>query len=77
MEKREDGLPGILDLGKRKQKSIRQLKKGGGPLLKKIEAVIAQARSAAPAGTELLPVVFIYRKKGPRARKGLAMVGPF
>ena len=67
----------ILDLGKRKQKSIRQLKKGGGPLLKKIDAAVAQARAAAPAGKEVLPVVLIYRKKGAKPRKGLAMVGPF
>ncbi len=69
--------PHVVDLGKRRQKSIRQLKKGTGPLLKKVEAAVAQARAAAPAGREVLPVVLIYRKKGAKPRKGLAMVGPF
>jgi len=69
--------PTILDLGKRKQKQIRQLKKGEGPLMAKVEAAIAQARSSAPPGKEILPVVIIYRKKSRTSKRGLAMLGPF
>jgi hypothetical protein len=69
--------PTVLDLGKRKQKDIRQLKKGQGPLLEKVEAAIAAARANVPAGKEIVPVVILYQKKSKGSKKGLAMFGPF
>jgi len=69
--------PIVLDLGKTKKKEIKKLKNGEGPLVSKVAAAVAQAQGAVPAGKEVIPVVIIYRQKDKRAKRGLAMLGPF
>ena len=58
--------PVIIDLGKVKQKKIRQLKRGRGDLLIEVDQAIATAANSLgkdAAGKTLVPVVILYRKK--------------
>jgi hypothetical protein len=58
--------PVIIDLGKTKQKKIKDLKRGRGELLEKIDQIVAEAGAQAGADKEILPVVILYRKKAKR-----------
>ncbi len=65
--------PIIVDLGKKKKKQIRRLKRGRGKLVAELEDVLAevQAQLGSEAnGKELVPVVLIYRRKRKRRRGG-------
>jgi len=66
--------PTVLDVGKRTKKDIRRLKDGEGPLFAKVQSAVSQA--TVPNGKEIVPVVIVYRKKGRRAKRGLAMLSP-
>jgi hypothetical protein len=70
--RREHAVPPIVvDLGKKKRKQIKQLKKGTGPLWKEVESVIEQVRGELGgelADKTLVPLVLIYRKKSRRSR---------
>jgi hypothetical protein len=68
--------PAVLDVGKRTQRDIRKLQKGEGKLFDKVTGALAQAQTSAN-GKEIQPVVIIFRKKGKRTKRGLAMLGPF
>jgi hypothetical protein len=65
--------PIVVDLGKQKRKRIKQLKKGRGRLVERINEVVAQVRSELGAeveGKELVPVAVIFRRNG-KCRKGM------
>lgn len=62
----------VLDLGKKKQKQIKQLKKGEGPLAEEVAQAIDAARRNADGtnpGQPIIPVVILYRKQE-KAAKG-------
>jgi hypothetical protein len=66
-----DATPIVIDLGKVKRKSIKELKRGEGPLLAELDQVVANVReSLGPdaAGKELVPLVVLYRPKRKRRR---------
>jgi hypothetical protein len=63
--------PIVVDLGRKRAKRIKQLKRGEGPLAKEVAELIEQARTELAselAGKTLLPLVVIYRKKKRRSR---------
>ena len=54
-----------------KKKRIRSLKKGEGPLMDEVRAVVGEVRAALPEQAEgklLLPVVLVYRQKAKKQR---------
>jgi hypothetical protein len=58
--------PVIIDLGRRKKKAIRKLKKGRGKLIAEVDLAVEQYRAALSDGDgqkQLIPVVIIYKKK--------------
>ena len=62
--------PIVVDLGKKKKKQIRNLKRGRGPLLEDVADVVEKVRASLPeqlAGKELVPVVIVYRQKKKRS----------
>jgi hypothetical protein len=69
--------PVVLDVGKQKQKRIKQLKRGEGSLRSKIDAAVREAQSRVGEGKEVIPVIVLYRKKDRRRAKGLGMFGPW
>jgi hypothetical protein len=59
-----------VDLGKKKKKQIRNLKRGRGPLLEDVADVVEKVRASLAeqlAGKELVPVVIVYRQKKKRS----------
>lgn len=65
--------PIILDLGKKKTRAVKGLKRGRGRLMDEVEQTIEEVRAglgADAASKEIVPIVMIYQKKRKR-RKGL------
>ncbi len=65
--------PIILDLGKKKKRAIKGLKRGRGRLMDEVEQTIEEVRAglgADAANKEIVPIVMIYQKKRKR-QKGL------
>lgn len=59
-------LPIVIDLGKKKKKEIKALKRGEGGLAAEVQTAIADVRQslgAESATKELIPVVVVYKKK--------------
>jgi len=59
-------LPIVVDLGKKKKKEIKALKRGEGELAAEVQSAIADIKEslgAESASKELIPVVVVYKKK--------------
>jgi hypothetical protein len=68
--------PIIISLGKKKNKAIKQLKRGRGGAMDEIMDVVAQVQENLGdqvAGKIIVPVVVIYRKKQRRGRSLFAL----
>lgn len=66
--------PIIIDLGKKKRKRIRQLKRGRGRLMGDVYDVVDEVRDSLgdeAKGKEFVPVVVIYRRKRKRGGKAV------
>jgi hypothetical protein len=62
----EPVVPIVIDLGKKKSKLLKALKRGEGRLVEEVEETLAEVRQnmgAQLGGRELVPVVVVYRKK--------------
>ena len=65
--------PIVLDLGKKKKKLIKALKRGEGKLMEDVAQAVEEVRSnlgGHAVGKDLIPVVFVYELKR-RSRGGL------
>jgi len=65
--------PIVIDLGRQKKKRIKQLKRGRGRLVDRVNEAVAQVRSALGSeahGKEFIPVAVIFRR-GQKCRKGM------
>ena len=59
-------LPIVVDLGKKKRKLIKQLKRGEGELAAEVASTLANVKEslgAESASKQLVPVVVVYSKK--------------
>lgn len=66
--------PIVVDLGKKKKKQIRDLKRGSGKLMDEVAEVLNRVRDSLGSEADLknlVPVVVIYRKKEGKRRGGL------
>jgi len=71
--------PVLVDLGKKRRKQIKQLKRGEGPLVAEVTEVLEHVRAELGAdldGKTILPVVLIYEKKRKRGLGGLDALLP-
>jgi hypothetical protein len=69
--------PVIIDLGSRKKKLIKRLKRGRGKLMGEVALAIEQVRgnlSDGDQGSQVVPVVIIYKKKKKKGKKGGGML---
>jgi len=65
--------PIILDMGKKKKRAVRDLKRGRGRLMDEVEQTVEEVREGLGAeaeGKELVPIVLVYRRKQKRRRRG-------
>lgn len=62
-EKGNAGEMVIVDLGKQKRKRIRQLRKGEGSLVGKVEDIVAELRSSGTVAGEAQVVVMVVKEK--------------
>ena len=53
----------VIDIGKRKRKQIRKLRKGDGPLVEQIDQTIAQLKSEGTLDANAQTVVVVVRQK--------------
>ncbi len=66
--------PIVVDLGKKRKKQIRDLKRGSGKLMDEVAEVLSRVRDSLGSEANLknlVPVVMIYRKKEGKRRGGL------
>jgi len=66
--------PVIIDLGKQKNRSLKNLKKGKGKLWDEVFEVVEEVKDTLGAdadGKVLVPIVMIYREKPKRKRRNL------
>ena len=64
--------PIVIDLGKKKKKQLRDLKRGQGKLVDEVSEVLERVRADMGAKADaghLVPVVMIYRKKQKSRRR--------
>ena len=69
----EHTAPIILDLGKKKRRALKALKRGRGRLLDEVEQSLDEVRIGLGSGIEgkqIVPIVLIYKRKIKR-RRGL------
>jgi hypothetical protein len=66
--------PVLVDLGRKRRKQIKRLKRGEGPLVDELAEVLNQVRDqlgADLAGKTVLPVVVIYERRRRRSWLGM------
>lgn len=66
-------VPVVVDVGKTKKKKVRQLKRGEGPLIEEVNAIIGEVKESLAeqiGDRQLLPVVLVYQKKKRKRRRG-------
>jgi hypothetical protein len=67
--------PLIVDLGKKRRKDVKRLRKGRGKLLAKVNSTLQELKTAGTISSTAEPVVVIVREKKPRP--GLRKKGGF
>jgi hypothetical protein len=63
--------PVVLDLGKRRRKQIRQLRRGRGKLLDDVNGAVEELRTAGTVSGDAQPVIVVVRQRSRRGRGGL------
>jgi len=53
----------FIDLGKKRKKDVRQLRKGGGKLVQTIDETLEELRNAGTIGASAQTVVVVVRQK--------------
>ena len=69
----EETVPIILNLGKKRKRALKELKRGRGRLMDEVEQAVEEVRAGLGAEASLkqiVPIVLIYRKKQKRRGKG-------
>ena len=69
--------PVLIDLGKTKRKRVRDLKRGKGPLLDKVEDAIDQSveeLGADAKGKTILPIVVVIEKRPKKKRSVTSLI---
>ena len=65
----ESGVPVIMEAGSRSKVSIRQLKKGRGPLMREVNEIVQEVRSTSGQSSGVVPVIIVYRQKRRRRNR--------
>jgi hypothetical protein len=67
MSSEEGTRPVVVDLGSKKRKQIKKLRKGTGPLMDDVQELIEKLRAAGHLAAGATPVVMVVKQK-PRRR---------
>ena len=60
------GSPLVLDLGKRKKRQVRALRRGEGPLMEDVLQTVEQLKMAGTIKDEVQPLIIVVREKSRR-----------
>jgi hypothetical protein len=60
--------PVIIDLGRRRRKQVKKLRRGEGKLLDDVNGAVAELRTAGTLSADVQPVIVIVREKRSRAK---------
>jgi hypothetical protein len=63
--------PVIIDLGKRKRKQVKKLRRGEGKLLDDVNGAVAELRTAGTLTADAQPVIIVVREKRSNKVKSL------
>ncbi len=63
--------PVVVDLGKKKKKAIKRLRRGEGRLVADVARVIDELKSAGTVGASAQPIIVVVKEKASRRRRGL------
>lgn len=55
--------PVIIDLGKRRRKQVKKLRRGEGKLLNDVNGAVEELRTAGTLGADTQPVIIVVREK--------------
>jgi len=67
MSSAEGPRPVVVDLGRKKRKQIKKLRRGSGPLMDDLQELIEKLRASGTLAAGATPVVMVVRQK-PRGR---------
>jgi hypothetical protein len=67
MSSAEGPRPVVIDLGSKKRKQIKKLRKGTGPLMDDLQELLEKLRAAGHLAPDATPVVMVVKQK-PRRR---------
>lgn len=62
--------PVIVDLGKKKKKAIKRLRRGEGSLMTRVNELLAQLRSAGTVSSSAQPVIVLVKQRSRRRLLG-------
>ena len=68
-----DSMPVLVDLGKKKKKAIKRLRRGEGALMTDIAHEIEQLKAAGTVGASVQPIIVVVKEKPARRRGFLRM----
>ncbi len=63
--------PVIIDLGRRKRKQVKKLRRGEGKLLDDVHGAVAELRTTGTLSSDAQPVIIIVREKRGNKAKSL------
>jgi hypothetical protein len=72
----EHTAPIILDLGKKKRRALKDLKRGRGRLMDEVEQSLEEVRVSLGEemqGKQIVPIILVYKRKE-KKRKGLGRI---
>lgn len=67
--------PIVVDLGKHKNKRVKALVRGEGPLLEEVDAVVKNLIAAGTVAEGVQPLVIVVRPKAKKAKTGWMIGG--
>jgi hypothetical protein len=73
MSSAEGPRPVVIDLGSKKRKQIKKLRKGSGPLMDDVQELLEKLRAAGHLAAGATPVVMVVKQK-PRRRSFLPLL---
>jgi hypothetical protein len=71
-----DEQPLILDVGKKKKKDVKALKRGTGPIAAEVQAAVERAVAGSAGSGEVVPVVMLFQEKSKKRRMPMPMPLP-
>jgi len=71
------GAPIVVDLGKKRRKQIKQLRRGAGKLMDEVNGCVEELRTAGTVSSSAQPVVIVIQQKSRTKFSKMSSMFPF